>query len=100
MSLFTLLSAVGGASIIPTEVRNILEPVLLIVMCLLSIAMIVIVLKQDGDPDNLGAITGNSETYYSQNKSKSREGTFKKLTIGVAISLVVIALIYFVLKLI
>lgn len=94
------MSMLSQASIIPVEVRNIIEPILLIIICLLSIGMIIAVLKQDGDPENLGALTGGSETYYSQNKSKGRDGFFKKLTIGIAISIVVIAILYFVLKVI
>ncbi len=97
MSLFNML---GSAILfeIPYGVRQIIEYVLLILMCLLSIAMIIIVLKQDGETDDLGAISGKSETYYSQNKAKSREGSFKKVTIIVAICLVAISLIYFLLK--
>ena len=90
----------GDYTIIPQPVREIIEPVLLIIMCLLSLAMIFIVLKQSGDADNLGAITGNSESYYSKNKGKSKEELFKKATVWVGISLVVLSIIYFILKLI
>lgn len=91
----------GDYSIIPQPVRDIIEPVLLIIMCLLSIAMIVIVLKQSGDPENLGAITGgNSESYYSKNKGKSRDEVLKKATIWISISIVVLSIAYFILKLI
>lgn len=91
----------GDYTIIPQAVRDIVEPVLLIIMCLLSIAMIVIVMKQSGDPENLGAITGgNSESYYSKNKGKSRDEIFKKATIWISISLLVISIAYFILKLI
>lgn len=91
----------GDYTIIPQAVRDIVEPVLLIIMCLLSIAMIVIVMKQSGDPENLGAITGgNSESYYSKNKGKSRDEIFKKATIWISISLLVISIVYFILKLI
>ena len=90
----------GDYTIIPQPVREIIEPVLLIIMCLLSLAMIFIVLKQSGDAENLGAITGNSESYYSKNKGKSKEELFKKATVWVGISLVVLSIIYFILKLI
>ena len=60
--------------------------------------MVIIVLKQKGDPESLGAITGNTETFHAKNKGKSREGAFKKATIWVAASLVVVSIIYFLLQ--
>ncbi len=102
MSLFMSMLCSGSdgsaSSIISGELfKGIIAPVLMIIMGLLSIAIIVIVLKQNSDPESLGALTGSSETYYSQNKSKSREGKLKKVTVGIAIAMVIVAVVFFVL---
>lgn len=92
-----LLLAMSGPDNI-AGVRGIIEPILLILMVLLSIAMIIIILKQKGDPESLGAITGSTETFHAKNKAQSREGKFKKATIWVAVSLVVVSIVYFLLQ--
>ena len=98
MSMLSATSSGGASSIISGKVfSEIIAPVLMIIMGLLSIAIIVIVLKQNSDPESLGALTGSSETYYSQNKSKSREGKMKKVTVGIAIAMVIVAVAFFVL---
>lgn len=96
MTAFLLASA-GEIDKI-SGIRAIIEPILLILIVLLAIAMVIIVLKQSGDPESLGAITGSTETFHSKNKSKSREGRFKKATIWVAASLVVVCIVYFLLQ--
>lgn len=80
------------------EVLNVVKIVLLVLLCLMSLAMIFIVLKQGGDTDNIGAITGNSESYYSKNKGKSKEEMLKKATVWVGIGIVVISILYFVIQ--
>ncbi len=96
----TLISMMADKlPLIPGEVQAIIKPIMLILMCLLSIAMIIIVVKQSGDPEDLGAITGgNSESYYSKNKGSSKEGKLRKATIWIASSLVVLSVLYFLIK--
>ena len=96
--MIAFLLAMGGEIDSISGARAIIEPILLILIVLLAIAMVIIVLKQKGDPESLGAITGTTETFHSKNKSKSREGIFKKATIWVAASLVVVSIVYFLLQ--
>ena len=85
---------------ISQEVRNILEPVMLGLLVLLSIAMTVAILKQSGDPQDLTAITGgSSDNFYGKSKGKSKEAVFKRVTIGIAISIGVLAIAYFLFQL-
>ena len=49
-----------------------------IVFIILSIIMTVIVLMQEGKNNGLGALTGSADTYWSKNKSHSKEGKIVK----------------------
>ncbi len=68
----------------------------MVIMVLLAIAMIVIVVLQDGNNSNLGAITGAAESFFGKNKSKTLDAKFKRWTIGIAIGLLVTSILYFV----
>lgn len=57
---------------------------------ILAIAMIVVVLLQPSKADGLkGFVTGNAETFFSKNKSRTKEAFLSKLTVIVAILLAV-----------
>jgi preprotein translocase subunit SecG len=76
---------------------RVLYPALIILMTLLSLLMIILVLKQDGNTADLGAISGNTETFLGKNKVKTRESRFKRLTIYNGIALLVTSVAFFVL---
>ena len=67
---------------------------LLILIVLLSIVMVLIVLLQPSNSEGLGAISGGAETFFGKNKAKTLEGRLKKLTIIVAVALVVLCIVY------
>jgi preprotein translocase, secG subunit len=67
---------------------------LLVVIVLLSLFMVLIVLLQPGNSSGLGAISGGAETFFGKNKAKTLEGKLKKLTIIVAVALVVLCIVY------
>ncbi len=57
---------------------------------ILAIAMIVVVLLQPSKADGLkGFVTGTTETFFSKNKSRTKEAFLSKLTVLVAILLAV-----------
>ena len=61
--------------------------VLYIIICL---ALIVVVLMQEGKSAGLGAIAGAADTYWGKNKGRSMEGMLVKLTrIGVILFLII-----------
>ena len=84
--------------LIPGNVQAIIKPILLIIMVLLSIAMVVAIMLQSSNPENLGAITGSTESYYGQNKAKTKESRRKKATIGIGIALLVSSVLYFLIQ--
>jgi len=73
--------------------------VLMCLMVLFSIAMIIIVLLQKGNESNLGAIAGGAESFFGKEKAKTWDGKFKKLTVIIAILLVVTSIVFFVFQL-
>jgi len=70
--------------------------VLMILMVLLSIFMIVSVMTQPSASEGLSSISGGQDTFFGKNKGKTFEGTMKKLTVYVAIALLVICVLFYV----
>ena len=71
----------------------VLKMILTIVFIIVSIALTVIILMQQGKNAGLGALAGGSETYWGKNKGRSMEGTLVKITKYLAIAFIVIAAI-------
>ena len=65
--------------------------VLFIIVC---VALVILVLAQEGKNQGLGAIQGTVEnTYWSKNKGRSREGVLKKITIALSVLFIVFAIV-------
>ena len=65
--------------------------VMFIIVCL---ALVVLVLAQEGKNQGLGAIQGTVEnTYWGRNKGRSREGVLKKVTVLLSVLFVVFAIL-------
>ncbi|MGN0341412.1 MAG: preprotein translocase subunit SecG [Roseburia sp.] len=58
----------------------VLKMVLTIVFILISLALTVIILLQEGKSAGLGAISGAADTYWGKNKGRSMEGILVKIT--------------------
>lgn len=65
-----------------------------IVLLIFSIAIIVVVLLQEGHQQNLGAITGGADTFFSKNKARSIDAFLSRWTkiIAVGFFILVIAI--------
>lgn len=71
-----------------------IELILSIVLVIVCVALIVIVLLQEGKSAGLtGSISGGSETYWSRNKGRSIDGALAKSTKFLAIAFMLIAVI-------
>ena len=70
-----------------------LRTVLLIVFIIICIALVILVLMQEGKSAGLGAISGAAETYWGKNKGRSMEGTLVKVTKLLAVGFIVLAAI-------
>ncbi len=93
---YALLAATTGVTSIPYATRQAVTTAFMILMVISAIAMIVIVLMQKGTSDNVGVITGASDTYYGKNKEKGKEGLLKKVTFALFAFIIVCAIICFV----
>ena len=70
------------------EIVRILLTIVFIIVCL---ALIGIVLLQEGKSAGLGAVAGAAESYWGKNKGRSMEGTMVKITKYLVVAFIVIA---------
>ena len=54
--------------------------ILTVVFMIVCVAMTVVILMQESKQQGLGSLGGMSETYWSKNKGRSREGMLIKIT--------------------
>jgi preprotein translocase subunit SecG len=70
-----------------------MRPFLLVLLVIVALVLIVSVLLQPSKADGFrGFMTGNSDTFYSKNKSRTRESFLYKVTIVSAIFFAVLTL--------
>ena len=72
---------------------QVLRTILLIIFIIICIAMVILVLMQEGKSAGLGAISGAAETYKGKNKGRSMEGALVKITKYLAVGFIVLAVI-------
>ena len=71
----------------------VLKTILTVIFILISLALTVIILMQEGKSAGLGAIAGAADTYWGKNKGRSMEGLLVKITKWLAIGFMVVAVI-------
>lgn len=67
--------------------------ILTILFILICVALVILVLLQEGKSAGLGAISGAAETYWGKNKSRSMEGMMVKVTKYLAIGFILLAVV-------
>lgn len=72
---------------------NALEIVFGIVLMLFAIAIIIVVLLQEGSQKNLGVVTGGADTFLSKNKARSVDAFLSRWTKVIAIGFFVLVII-------
>ena len=70
-----------------------LRIVLAILFIIICIALVILVLMQEGRSAGLGALSGAAETYWGKNKARSMEGTLVKITKGLAAGFIILAVV-------
>lgn len=70
-----------------------LRIVLTVLYIIICVALVVLVLMQEGKSAGLGAISGAAETYWGKNKGRSMEGRLVKFTKILAVLFMVLAVI-------
>ncbi|MFG6356942.1 MAG: preprotein translocase subunit SecG [Acetatifactor sp.] len=72
------------------EILRIALTVLFIADC---VALVFVVLMQEGKAAGLGAISGAAETYWGKNKGRSMEGMLVKFTKILAVGFILLAVV-------
>lgn len=74
----------------------ILMIIFMVYMVIASVAMIVIVSLQKSAENNLGALTGSSESFLGKGKTKTFDQKLKRWTVGIAASMMLSSILFFV----
>lgn len=73
---------------------EVLRGIVTVIYVLLCIALIVVVLMQEGKSAGLsGAINGMADTYWGKNKGRSMEGTLEKVTKILAALFIILSIV-------
>lgn len=72
---------------------NVLEIIFGIVLLLFSVAIILVVLLQEGNEKNMGVITGGADTFLSKNKARSVDAFLARWTKVIAIGFFVFVIV-------
>ena len=73
---------------------SVLDYVFGVLFIMICIALVVLVLAQEGKNQGLGAIQGTVEnTYWGKNRGRSREGILKKVTIALSVLFIVFSIL-------
>lgn len=70
-----------------------LKMIVTIAYIIICIALVIVVLMQEGKTSGLGAVGGAADTYWSKNKGRSSEGMLVKITRVLAILFVVLSVV-------
>lgn len=88
----TLLVAKWVSKVIP-----VIRYIILVLLAIIALATIVLVFMQIGQGGNsTNVVTGNADSYYSQNKGSSREGRITKLIYICVGIIVVLSILFFI----
>ena len=70
-----------------------LKAIVSVIFVLICLALIVIILLQEGKSAGLGSISGMADSYWGKNKGRSMEGSLEKFTKAAAILFMVLAVV-------
>ncbi len=71
-----------------------LKVIVQIIYVLICIAMVIVVLRQEGKSAGLsGALTGSGETYWAKNKGRSMEGNMERITKYLAAAFMILSIV-------
>ena len=72
---------------------EVLKIVLTVVYIIVSLALAILVLMQEGKSAGLGSISGAAETYWGKNKGRSMDGMLVKITKWLAIAFILLSVV-------
>ncbi len=75
---------------------NVIRVILAVIIALMSLALIVVVIIQPSGSNGVNPITGQSETFYGKNKSRTLEGFLRRITVILAIAIAILTVLFFI----
>lgn len=66
---------------------------LTVIFIIVCIALVILVLMQEGKTAGLGAVSGAAETYWGKNKGRSLESKLVKITTALAVAFLLLVVI-------
>lgn len=66
---------------------------LTVIFIIVCIALVVLVLLQEGKTAGLGAVSGAAETYWGKNKGRSMESKLVKITTGLVVGFMLLVVV-------
>lgn len=70
-----------------------LKTIVTILYIIVCIALVIVVLMQEGKTSGLGAVSGAADSYWTRNKGRSSEGVLIKITRVLATLFVVLSVV-------
>ena len=96
LNLLQIFSATTVAPWI-SESFPIIRAVLIVLITVLSLALVLVTLFQDGDESGMGALGGGSaDTFNGKNKSQTLTSMLKRITVIISIAIAVLAVLFFI----
>ncbi len=86
-------------SSVPDWVANSFPYIRIVLVCLMvaiGLALILVIMFQPSSSSGMGALSGQRDTFYAKDKSKSLESVMKKVTVVLGIIEGVLAILFFV----
>ena len=72
---------------------EVLKIVLTVVYIIVSLALVILVLMQEGKSAGLGSISGAAETYWGKNKGRYMDGMLVKITKWLAVAFILLSVV-------
>lgn len=72
---------------------SVLKTIATIIYIIVCIAIVIVVLMQEGKTSGLGALSGAVDTYWTKNKGRSAEGVLVKITRVLAVLFVALSVV-------
>ncbi|MCH5252885.1 MAG: preprotein translocase subunit SecG [Lachnospiraceae bacterium] len=72
---------------------TVLKTIVTIAYIIICIALVIVVLMQEGKTSGLGAVSGAADSYWTKNKGRSSEGIMVKITSVLAVLFVVLSVV-------
>lgn len=69
----------------------VLKVITIVAYIAICIALVVVVLMQEGKSAGLGAISGAADTYWGKNKGRTMDGAMNKITVVLTVLFVIIS---------